>query len=95
MEQIQPISPGLFERIYRFYSDGFRKMTLGRTLWKIIIIKLIVFFAVLKLFFFQDFLATRFHDDKDRAEYVISQLTQPVIKANNTLLKNREEVHHD
>lgn len=39
-------------RIVRFYADGFRSMTIGRKLWAIIIIKLIVIFGVLKLFFF-------------------------------------------
>ena len=41
--------------IYRFYYDGFREMTLGRTLWAIILIKLFVMFFILKLFFFPSF----------------------------------------
>ena len=53
-------------------------MTIGRTLWKIIIIKMIIFFGVLKLFFFQDFLDTRCHSDQEKADYVIQQLIQPV-----------------
>jgi len=67
----------LLVRIYRFYRDGFRRMTLGRTLWKIIFLKLFILFAVLKFFFFPDFLATRFSTDSQRAEYVIDQLTPP------------------
>lgn len=63
-------------RIYRFYRDGFRGMTVGRTLWKIIFIKLFILFAVLKFFFFPDFLATKFSTDTQRADYVIEQLTQ-------------------
>ncbi len=66
---------GLLKRIYHFYRDGFRQMTLGRTLWKIIFIKLFIMFAVLKFFFFPDFLATNFATDKQRADYVIEQLT--------------------
>lgn len=42
-------------RIVRFYVDGFRSMTIGRKLWTVIIIKLIVIFGVLKLFFFPIF----------------------------------------
>lgn len=38
--------------IYRFYREGFRAMTLGRTLWCIILVKLVVIFVVLRLFFF-------------------------------------------
>ncbi|MFQ8806974.1 MAG: DUF4492 domain-containing protein [Alistipes indistinctus] len=39
-------------RVYRFYADGFRSMTLGRTLWAVILIKLFIMFAILRLFFF-------------------------------------------
>lgn len=63
-------------RIYCFYRDGFREMTVGRTLWKIIFIKVFILFAVLKFFFFPDFLATKFSTDTQRADYVIEQLTQ-------------------
>ena len=65
-------------RIAEFYIDGFRRMTVGRTLWKVIIIKLIIMFGVLKLFFFQDFLGTRFSTDQQRADYVLEQITAPV-----------------
>jgi hypothetical protein len=75
MEQHNTGHRNLLIRIYRFYSDGFRQMTLGRTLWKIIFIKLFILFAVLKFFFFPDFLATTFPTDKQRADYVIEQLT--------------------
>lgn len=43
-------------RIFRFYYDGFREMTLGRTLWAIILIKLFILFVVLRLLFFPDVL---------------------------------------
>ncbi len=43
----------LLKRIWTFYLDGFRQMTVGRTLWLIIIIKLVVIFAILRLFFFR------------------------------------------
>ena len=44
------------KKIVLFYYDGFRSMTLGRTLWTIILIKLFVMFFILKLFFFPSFL---------------------------------------
>lgn len=69
--------PALGSRILRFYVDGFRSMKLGRTLWKVILIKLIIMFGVLKLFFFPDFLNTNFATDAQRAEYVLEQITQP------------------
>jgi len=76
MKTQAPPRPWLLTRIYRFYRDGFRQMTVGRTLWKIIFIKLFILFAVLKFFFFPDFLATKFSTDTQRADYVIEQLTQ-------------------
>ena len=38
--------------IYRFYYDGFREMTLGRTLWAIILIKLFVMFFIFVVLLF-------------------------------------------
>jgi hypothetical protein len=32
-------------------------------------------FAILKIFFFQDFLQKNYHSDKDRSEHVLNQLT--------------------
>ena len=75
--------PPILYRIYCFYSDGFRQMTLGRTLWKIIFIKLFIMFAVLKFFFFPDFLATNFTTDAERADHVIEQLTQSARGSNH------------
>lgn len=43
-------------RAFDLYYDGFRHMTLGKTLWAVIIVKLFIIFVVLKLFFFPDFL---------------------------------------
>jgi len=63
-------------RIFMFYVDGFRSMTVGKTLWLIIGIKLLIMFAVLKLFFFPNFLKTNFDNDAARSEYVIEQLTK-------------------
>lgn len=66
----------LAKRIFRFYYEGFREMTVGRKLWMIILIKLFIMFAILKLFFFPDFLQTHFQNDPDRTDYVIDQLTR-------------------
>lgn len=36
------MNDSLLTRIWIFYRDGFREMTLGRTLWTIILIKLFI-----------------------------------------------------
>lgn len=62
--------------IYRFYYEGFRDMSWwGKRAWVIIIIKVIIIFAVLRIFFFPDFLRKNFDDDKQRSEYVLDQIT--------------------
>jgi hypothetical protein len=63
------------QRIIKFYLDGFRAMTLGKTLWIVILIKLFIMFAVLKFFFFSDFLQSNFTTDSQRAEYVLERIT--------------------
>lgn len=39
-------------RVADLYVDGFRSMTVGRQLWILIIIKLVLIFVVMKLLFF-------------------------------------------
>lgn len=65
----------LIKRIFLFYYEGFKDMTVGKKLWIIIFIKLFIMFAILKIFFFPDFLKSNFNTDKERSEYVIDQLT--------------------
>ena len=70
---------GLFiTRIFRFYLDGFRNMTVGKTLWLIILIKLFVMFAILKVFFFPDYLGKLDHPS-DKQEYVSGELIRRAI----------------
>jgi hypothetical protein len=52
-------------------------MTYGKKLWIIIIIKLFIMFAILKVFFFPDLLKKNFKTDKERGEYVLENLTNP------------------
>jgi hypothetical protein len=62
-------------RVADLYIDGFRNLSgWGRKVWIIIIIKVFIMFAILKVFFFQDFLKTRYENDKQRSEYVLDQL---------------------
>ncbi|MBR5083317.1 MAG: DUF4492 domain-containing protein [Prevotella sp.] len=47
-------------------------MTIGRTLWAVIIVKLFIIFVILKIFFFPNFLKTNAKGNE--AEYVGSQM---------------------
>lgn len=66
----------IFKKIFNFYYQGFKNMTVGKKLWAIIIIKLFVMFLILKMFFFKNYLKTNFETDEERSNYVIEQLTQ-------------------
>ena len=70
------------DKIYTFYRDGFKQMVIGKQLWKIILIKLFVMFAILKLFFFPDYLNTNFETDQEKANHVLEIMTM------NTNLNN-------
>ncbi|MCH5235135.1 MAG: DUF4492 domain-containing protein [Muribaculaceae bacterium] len=50
-------------------------MTIGKTLWLIILVKLFIFFVVMKLLFFPNILKTNFDNDEERAQYVREQLS--------------------
>ena len=64
-----------FKKVFYLYYDGFRSMKLGKTLWAIILIKLFIIFAVLKVFFFPNFLKE--HAQGHEAEYVATKLLNP------------------
>jgi hypothetical protein len=77
MNQIYPV----FRRLFRFYYEGFSNMPdWGIKVWIIIIIKLFIMFAILKIFFFQDFLNSKFDNDKQRSKYVREQLINSPVK---------------
>lgn len=66
----------MLKNVFHLYYDGFRSMVVGKALWKIILLKLFIMFAILKVFFFPDFLKTNFATDAERADYVLKNLTQ-------------------
>lgn len=57
--------------------EGFRNMTLGKTLWAIILIKLFIMFFILRLFFFPNILQQKYDTDEERANHVIENLITP------------------
>ncbi|MGN0032805.1 MAG: DUF4492 domain-containing protein [Candidatus Limimorpha sp.] len=75
---------GCMKSIARFYVEGFKNMTWGRTLWLLIILKLIILFAILRVFFFKPVLAGK--SDEERSEFVGDMLIQKNI--NDTITVN-------
>ena len=64
------------QKVWSLYYDGFRQMTLGRTLWAIILVKLFIIFFVLKLFFFPNYIKEHAREGEE-AEFVSEQLKGP------------------
>ncbi|HIC9400637.1 TPA: DUF4492 domain-containing protein, partial [Campylobacter coli] len=63
-----------FVRIFNFYKEGFKNLTLGKTLWKIIFIKLFIMLIVLKLFVFDVNFNSIFKNDNEKSNFVIENL---------------------
>lgn len=61
------------KKIYRFYADGFLNMRLGRILWLVVLVKLFIIFAVLKLFFFPDHIGENAEKGHE-AEFVADEI---------------------
>ncbi|MBI9053979.1 MAG: DUF4492 domain-containing protein [Bacteroidales bacterium] len=67
----------VFKKIFNFYVDGFKNQSKSsRKLWFIILIKLFIMFAILKVFFFKDFLKSKELNEKEKSEYIINNLTK-------------------
>lgn len=85
MQEIDPAEAALLRRpcvpvrIWRFYRDGFRAMTWGRTLWLVILVKLFIMFAILKVFFFPDFLKGKSEAEKE--DFVGTELVNRKVQA--------------
>ena len=69
-------------RIFRFYVEGFRSMTWGRTLCILILIKLFVMFVILKIFFFPRYL-NRFDTAAEKEHYVSEELVERALNPSN------------
>jgi hypothetical protein len=65
------------KKAYRLYADGFKGMGwLGKRLWLILFIKLFIMFAILKLFFFPNFLNSNYKTDQEKSDHIINEITK-------------------
>lgn len=61
--------------VWHLYRDGFKNMTWGKPLWGLIILKAIILFAILRVFFFKPAMAGM--SEEQRSEQVGKHLTNP------------------
>ncbi|QKF93173.1 DUF4492 domain-containing protein [Campylobacter sp. CCUG 57310] len=64
------------KNISDLYMDGFKNMKVGKSLWLIIAIKLVIMFGILKVFVFDENLNTKFKSDEEKTNFVILNLTK-------------------
>ena len=60
--------------IFLFYKDGFSNLVVGKTLWKLIIIKLIVILVFLKFFIYDKNINTEYKTDDKKIEFILNNL---------------------
>ncbi|MDY0121721.1 MAG: DUF4492 domain-containing protein [Sulfurimonas sp.] len=60
--------------IYFFYRDGFKNMTVGKTLWKIIFIKLAVILLFLKYVIHDTNFKTEYQTEDAKVNFVYENL---------------------
>ncbi|QKG30239.1 MULTISPECIES: DUF4492 domain-containing protein [unclassified Campylobacter] len=64
------------KNISELYIEGFKNMRLGKSLWLLIAIKLVIMFGILKVFIFDENLNTKFNTNEEKADFVILNLTK-------------------
>ena len=66
---------------FKMFWQGFTHMTkYGKTLWVLVILKLIIMFFILKPIFFPKYLNEKFASDNDKASYVCTELFERSLK---------------
>lgn len=78
------IRKNIFVSVWELYRDGFRNMTWGKQLWFLILLKVIILFAVLRVFFFKPAMAGM--TDKQKIEHVGYNLTHKDLAVKNDTL---------
>ena len=62
------------KNIYSFYLNGFKNMTIGKTLWKIILIKLLVILVFLNYFIHDKSIKTEHKTYEEKVDFVYKNL---------------------
>ncbi|MCD7971161.1 MAG: DUF4492 domain-containing protein [Candidatus Azobacteroides sp.] len=65
------MSNNVFVRIFRFYRDGFHKLTVKKAVGTNIVSQLFIMFVILKLFFFSNFVKLLLMQDKNLQELTL------------------------
>ncbi len=69
---------GNIRKVWELYRDGFRNMTWGRPLWGLIILKVVILFLLLRMFFFKP--AMHGMTDEQKSEQVGNHLIESALQ---------------
>jgi len=69
---------GNIRKVWELYRDGFRNMTWGRPLWGLIILKVVILFLLLRMFFFKP--AMQGMTDEQKSEQVGNHLIDSALQ---------------
>ena len=77
----------IFINVWSFYYEGFKSMTIGKTLWLIILVKLFIMFFILKLFFFPSHLKNLSSEEK--SDYVGNELIERALPSEEIIIQSK------
>ncbi|ADG92335.1 conserved hypothetical protein [Arcobacter nitrofigilis DSM 7299] len=63
-------------KIFNFYIDGFKNLTVGKTLWKIIIIKIILIVTLLNFYIYDKSINSEYKTTKEKINFVYKNITK-------------------
>lgn len=66
----------LLKSIYGFYLEGFKKMVIGKTLWKIVFVKIALILLVLNYFVYDRSINTEYKSEKQKSDFVYKNLVK-------------------
>lgn len=66
----------IIRKIFNFYYEGFKNLKVGKTLWKIIIIKLFIILFIINFFIYDISLDNKFTNNEQKINYVYHNLTK-------------------
>lgn len=68
------VGMNILKKTFSFYIDGFKELSLGKSLWKIVIIKLVVILVILNLFIYDKTFKSEYKSYDEKKDFVFSNM---------------------
>lgn len=66
----------LLENFINMYIEGFKNLKIGKTLWKLIFIKLLIILVFLKYFIYDENFKTTYKTQETKIDFVYKNITK-------------------